>query len=165
MSQIILNEMASIPDAPVSGKAAIFAKDNKIYSLNDADESNLLTQDEFGFNVVIGAGSASLSTGIKGNVTLPFDCTISSVELYADTPGAIVVDIWKSDDYASFPADDGDSITSATPPTIVATNQKSQDLVLSGWTKSFSAGTILTFNIDSVSAIKIITVFIKGKKV
>ena len=95
-----------------------------------------------------GAGSA-ITTGIKGDLRVPYDCTISNVEVVLDQSGSIVIDIW-NDSYANYPAIDGDSITASAPPT-VSTATKSKDSTLTGWTLALSAGDYLRFNVDSIT--------------
>jgi hypothetical protein len=164
MSQIVLNEMASVPDAPAADKVALYAKDEKVYSIDDDGDVNLLTQDRFAFNVIIGDGVSSLTTGFAGQIEAPFDFTIDRVALYGNTSGSAVVDIWK-DTYANYPPTDADSITSTTPPTITNGTQKSENTALTNWTKSVTAGDILIFNLDSILTIKQLTLVIRGKKV
>jgi hypothetical protein len=101
---------------------------------------------------VIDGGGATITTGIKGDLYIPFACTITAATMLADQSGSIVVDIW-ADDYAAYPPTDADSITSATPPTI-STAVKSQDTTLSSWTTSIAAGDTLRFNVDSATSIQ-----------
>jgi hypothetical protein len=105
---------------------------------------------------VIDGGGVVITTGQKGYLEVPFNCTITAARLFADQSGSIVIDIWK-DTYANYPPTDPDSITSATPPTISSAT-KSQDTTLSGWTTSITAGDILGFNVDSVTTITRVTV-------
>lgn len=100
---------------------------------------------------VFDGGVAALTTGIKGDLRVPFACTIQSVSLLADQAGSIVFDIWK-DTYANYPPTVADTITAAAKPTIV-TATKSEDLVLTGWTKTIAAGDTLRFNIDSITTL------------
>ena len=95
-----------------------------------------------------GAGSA-ITTGIKGDLRVPYDCTISNVEVVLDQIGSIVIDVW-NDSYANYPAIDGDSITASAPPT-VSSATKSRDSTLTGWTLALSAGDYLRFNVDSIT--------------
>ena len=53
---------------------------------------------------VIDGGGAAIATGIKGDLEIPFACTINQVTLLADQSGSIVVDIWK-DTLRQLPAD------------------------------------------------------------
>ena len=112
---------------------------------------------------VIDGGGAAIATGIKGDLEIPFACTINQVTLLADQSGSIVVDIWK-DTYANFPPTDADSITASAPPTISSAT-KSQDATLTGWTTSIAAGDVLRFNVDSATAIQRCTVSLKVTKI
>ena len=111
---------------------------------------------------VIDGGGQAITTGIKGDLEIPFACEIMGVTLGADQTGSIQVDIWK-DTYANFPPTDADSITASAVPAISSSN-KYQDSTLTGWTKSISAGDILRFNVDSVSTIQRCTVSLKVKR-
>lgn len=108
-----------------------------------------------------GAGSA-LTTGIKGDVSIPFSCTINSVTLLADQSGSIVFDLWK-DTYANYPPTVADTITASAKPTI-SSDTKATDSTLTGWTTSITAGDTIRFNIDSVSTITRCTLVLKVTK-
>jgi hypothetical protein len=111
---------------------------------------------------IIDGGGSAITTGEKGHLRIPFACTINRVTMLADQSGSIVVDIWKKA-YATFPPADGDSITAAAPPTIT-TAQKSQDSTLTDWTTAITAGDILAFNVDSITAIQRVTISLKVTK-
>lgn len=96
----------------------------------------------------IDGGGSVITTGIKGTLEVPFDCSIKVGTLLGDQSGSIVIDIWK-DTYANYPPTDADSITAAAPLTI-SSAQKSKDSTLTGWTISLSKGDILYYNVDSV---------------
>ena len=100
---------------------------------------------------IIDGGGSAITTGIKGDLEIPFDCTIQQVTMLADQTGSIVVDIWK-DTYTNFPPVDADSITASAPPTISSAT-KSQNNTLTGWTTAITAGNILRFNVDSCTSI------------
>jgi hypothetical protein len=108
-----------------------------------------------------GAGSV-LTTGFKGSIMVPYSGMIESVTVLADQTGSIQIDIWK-DIYTNFPPTDDDSITALAVPAI-SSGVKYQDTSLTGWTKAVSAGDIIGFNIDSVSAITKVTVILKVRK-
>ncbi len=108
-------------------------------------------------------GGTTISTGVRGDLSIAFPCTINSATLLADQVGSIVVDIWKIA-YPSFPPTVANSITAATPPTISA-NDQSQDTTLSGWTTSISANDTLRFNVNSVAALQRVTLALKVTKV
>lgn len=110
-------------------------------------------------NFVIDGGGSAITTGIKGDIELPWAGTINQVTLLADQSGSIVVDIWL-EQYADFPPEDADSITAAAPPTIT-TATKSQDSTLTAWTTTVAAGDILRFNVDSCDTITRCTVSLK----
>lgn len=116
----------------------------------------------FGINFVIDGGGSAITTGIKGDIELPFAGTITSVRLLADQSGSIAVDIWK-DTYANFPPTDADSITASAVPTIT-TATKSEDTTLTAWTTTFSAGDILRINVDSATTVQRVTLSIRGTK-
>jgi len=100
---------------------------------------------------IIDGGGNAITTGIKGDLEIPFGCTIQRVTMLADQTGSIVVDVWK-DTYSNYPPADADSITAAAPPTI-ASNTKSQNSTLTGWTTAITSGDVLRFNVDSCTAI------------
>lgn len=102
--------------------------------------------------ITVDGSGVVLTTGIKGYKSFPVAGTIIGVRLLADVAGAIVVDIWK-DTYANYPPTVADTITAAAKPTISATNIKSEDTTLTGWTTAVAAGDIFGFNIDSVTTI------------
>lgn len=101
---------------------------------------------------IIDGGGLAIATGIKGDLEIPFACTVTRATMLADQAGGIVVDVWV-DTYANYPPTDADSITAAAPPTIAALNSKSQDTTLSGWTTSLAAGSIMRFNVDSATSV------------
>jgi len=111
---------------------------------------------EAGIVYVIDGGGVAITTGVKGYLSLPFDCVITAGELLADVSGSIVVDIWK-DTIASFPPTDADSITGATPLTISG-GLIDYDSVLTGWTKTLEKGRNLAFNVDSCATVTRCTV-------
>jgi hypothetical protein len=118
-----------------------------------AYRTNALSTDAIVF-VIDGAGS-TITTGIKGDLRIPFPCIITGASLLADQSGSIVVDVWK-DTLANFPPTDADSITASAPPTIT-TDTDSDDTTLTGWTTAIAAGDVLRFNVDSVTSIQRVT--------
>lgn len=112
--------------------------------------------------VTIDGGGAAITTGVKGDIRIPYACTILSATLLANEAGSIVIDVWK-DTYANYPPTDADSITAAAPPTIAASN-KSEDAALVGWTTAIAAGDTLRFNVDSCATITRVTLILKVAK-
>ena len=105
--------------------------------------------------ITVDGGGSAITTGVKGYKTLPWSGTIIGVRMLADQSGSAVIDIWK-DTYANYPPTVADTITAAAKPTISAAT-KSEDTTLTGWTKSFTAGDVLGFNVDSATTITRVT--------
>lgn len=111
---------------------------------------------------VIDGGGATITTGVKGYLEIPYACTITRSTLLADQSGSIVVDIFK-DSYANYPPVVGDKITASAPPTISAAT-KAQDSTLTGWTTSIAAGDILAFNVNSITTCQRVTISLRVTK-
>jgi hypothetical protein len=104
-----------------------------------------------GITFTIDGGGSVPATGIKGDVSVPYACTITGARMLADQSGSAVIDVWK-DTYANYPPTVADTITASAKPTISAAT-KSDDTTLTGWTTSITAGDTLRFNLDSVSTV------------
>lgn len=98
---------------------------------------------------VIDGGSASPSTGSKGFVQVPYDCTITGWTLLANASGSAQVTVKKST-YGGFPATA--SIVASAPPAL-SSAQKNTSTTLTGWTTAITLGDVLEFNLDSVTTI------------
>ena len=105
---------------------------------------------------VIDGGGAAITPGLKGFIRVPMACTITGASLLADTPGSIVVDIWK-DSFANYPPTAAASITGATPPAL-GNAAKSENTGLTAWTTSIAAGDVLGFHVDSATTVTRVTV-------
>ena len=138
-----------MPALPASATLGEAIKDQLIA---DGETSSFVSAIEF----VIDGGGSAISTGVKGEIEVPFACTITAARLVADQSGSIVVDIWK-DTFANFPPVDADSITASAPPTL-STAQTDEDTTLTGWTTSIAAGDWLRFNVDSATTVTRVTV-------
>jgi hypothetical protein len=112
--------------------------------------------------IVIDGGGSTITTGVKGFVSAPAACTITSATLLSTdasvTSGSIVIDVWK-DTYANYPPTVADTITASAKPTLSSAT-KSQDSTLTGWTTSVSAGDILGFKVDSVTTVTRVALFL-----
>jgi hypothetical protein len=115
-----------------------------------------------GIPIVIDGGGVVITTGVKGDIEIPFDMTITGWTLLADQSGSIVIDIWK-DTYANYPPVVGDSITASDKPTITSSN-KAQDFAPTGWTTAVTAGDTLRFNVDSITTCQRVTLVLRGTK-
>lgn len=144
---------ASKPAAAIPGRLYYDTDESKLYRDNGAtwDEAEGGGVSYGVIGVVLDGGGSAISTGIKVDLPIPYNCTITSAELVADQSGSIVIDIWK-DTYANFPPTDADSITASAPPTLSSV-QKSQDGTLTGWTTSLTKGQWLRFNVDSAATV------------
>lgn len=111
--------------------------------------------------VIDGSGS-TITTGVKGDLQIDFAGTIIGWTVLGDPTGAIVVDIWKNT-YANYPPVVGASITASAKPTITATNAKATGSP-TGWVTSITAGDVLRYNVDSVTALTRVTVSLKVRK-
>ena len=111
---------------------------------------------------IIDGGGSVITTGVKGDLEIPFACTITQATTLADQSGSIVIDIWK-DTYANFPPTVADTITAAAKPTISGAT-KAQDATLTGWTTSITAGDILRFNVDSAATVTRVLISLKITK-
>lgn len=109
---------------------------------------------------IIDGGGAVITTGSKGYLEIPFACTITGWTILSDVVGSIVVDVRRST-YADFPTTS--SIAGTEKPTI-SSARKGQDLSLTTWSTSISAGDILEFVVESVSAVTRVTVSLRGIK-
>ncbi len=115
-----------------------------------------------GFGLMIDNAGSAITTGVKGDLTIPYACTINSVTMLADTSTTTTIDIWK-DTYANYPADNSDSITASSVPTITATT-KSTDATLTGWTTTVTAGDTIRFNVDANDNATRVTILLKCTK-
>lgn len=113
--------------------------------------STVTLPDVVSVGITIDGSGAAITTGIKGDIYIPYSGTISAVTMLADQSGSIVVDVWKIA-YGSYPATVANKITASAPPTIT-TATKSQDTTLTGWTTSITAGDTIRFNVNSATTI------------
>jgi len=105
-----------------------------------------------------GAGTA-ITTGLKGYLVIPFNCTIQSWYVVADQSGSVVVDVWRASGF-TIPTSSAQSIAGSEKPTL-SSQQINTDLSLSTWSTSLSNGDVLAFNVDSASTITRATIEIK----
>lgn len=114
---------------------------------------------------VIDGGGSAITTGEKGHMEIPFDCTLTGWTLMADQSGAIQIDIW-DDTYANFPPTDADTMPGAgAEPEITASGQKAEDNAITDWTDyTLSANEIIAFNVDSCTTIERIVLSLTARK-
>jgi len=126
-----------------------------------ADLSAVATADVI---FVIDGGGSALSTGVKGDLRIDFNCTITAWSLLADQSGSIGLSIWKGT-LANYPPTVANLMSGnsgQTPHITTATNANSS--TLTGWTTTISAGDCLRFNVDSATTITRVTLALKVTK-
>jgi hypothetical protein len=130
---------------------------NKQYLRSDAT-----WQDDIrAINFVIDGGGSTITTGIKGDIEIPFAGTIQGWTLLADQSGSIQLDLWK-DTYANYPPVVGDTITASDKP-LISSATKAQDLAPTGWTTTVAAGDIIRVNVDSITTCQRVTLSLRIK--
>lgn len=118
---------------------------------DDIADSALFLDDAYDtIQFIIDGGGSVITTGIKGDIMVPFNCTVLGWDIVADASGTIQVDIWK-DTYANFPPTVADTITGTEKPTL-SSAQKNQDTALSSWTTTLTRNDWLRINVDSSPA-------------
>lgn len=108
---------------------------------------------------VIDGGGSAITSGVKGDLVVPFACTVTEWVLVADQTGSAVVDVWRTT-LANHPPASGNSITGSSKPTL-SNNTKSNSTTLTGWSTSLAANNALRFNIDSASGVTRLTITLK----
>ncbi len=129
-----------------------------------ADGAGAVTfeDDQGGVSFIIDGGGSAITTGVKGDIEMPFAGIITRAALFADQTGSIVIDIFK-DTFANFPPTVADTITASAKPTI-SSGVKDEDDTLTGWTVTFAKGDVLRYNVDSITTIQRCTVSLSVKK-
>jgi hypothetical protein len=111
----------------------------------------------------VDGGTAVVTTGAKCYVQVSYSGTITGVTVLstdaAVTSGSAVWDIWR-DTYSAYPPTVADTITAAAKPTLSAAT-KYTDSTLSGWTKTFAAGDVFAFKVDSASTVTRMTILLQ----
>jgi hypothetical protein len=105
-------------------------------------------------NYTIDGGGSTPGTGVKGQLSIPFACTITGWVITSDVSGSAVVDVLRST-YAGFPTTA--SIAGTDKPTL-SSAQKNENLTLTQWTTAINAGDQLQFNLNSVATVTRINV-------
>lgn len=160
-----LTEIAE-PATPAANKLALYAKDKSgvsaLFFKDDGGTEHELSG-EAALEFIIDGGGSAITTGQKGHLEVPFNCIVNGWTVVADVAGAIVVDIWK-DTYANFPPTVADTIAGSELPTLVATNQKNQDLSLTTWTIALTKGDIIAFNVNSITTCQRVNISLRVTK-
>lgn len=115
------------------------------------------------FGITIDGGGSAITTGVKGYIQIPYDCTITGWTVLLDQSGSIVVDVWK-DTLANYPPTVIDSIAGTEKPTVTLSTYD-QDLSLTSWTTAVTSGDVIAFNVDSASVVTRATVQIFATRI
>jgi hypothetical protein len=107
--------------------------------------------------ISVSNGSQVLTTGTKGHRTIPYDCTIVNWRVTSTDSGAIEWGLNYAT-YANFPTMTAFSIHHSDAPGIAASGYKDESAgeatIADRWTPyQLSAGTIIQFDIDSVTSL------------
>lgn len=106
-------------------------------------------------DVTIGDGSGVPSTGSKGFITIPYDCTISKWYLAANASGSCVVDVKRG----------GTSIVGGSGNKPTLSGAQSGNAAPASWTSvAVAKGDILEFNLDSVATITRVNLVLEMQK-
>lgn len=110
-------------------------------------------------NYVIDSGSIAMLSGNKGSLTVDVTGILESLVILSDQQGDLTLDIKKSS-YSTFPT--FTSIVGGVYPQMTNA-RKVRDDDLTGWTKTITAGDILTFDVIAVNNINRFLVSLKLK--
>lgn len=117
--------------------------------------------DVVGFTVPIGDGVSVITTGIIKRFPIPYNFTLTKIEMCADISGSIVLDIWK-DSYANLPCTVADTITASAKPTISSAT-KAEQTVFTDWDLTWTLGEWIYINVDSCTSIRSVAIAFYGK--
>lgn len=151
-----ITEHTTIVNAVINGKKGIA---NELATLDSTGKVTASQLPPAVINFTLDGAGVVITTGLKGFVTVPFNCTINSWDILPDVSGSIVIDIWR-DTFANHPPTDADSITGSAPPTLT-TATKATSSTLTGWTTQLNQGDILAFNVDSATSVKLVTLSLR----
>lgn len=104
--------------------------------------------------VTVDGGLSTPTTGVKGYIIIPYACTIVSWTILANQTGSAVFDIKSASSYSGISSTT--SITASAKPTLTSA-QSAFGNTLTGWTTSIAAGTLLEFDLSSVSSVLRVT--------
>ena len=107
---------------------------------------------------ILFGGGITILTGIQGEIIIPFNCQIKSVNLLSDQTGSIVVDILKSS-FSNYPGG-FNTITAAAIPQII-NGIKYEDNILTGWTINLLKDDVLRFDVQSSNLISRLLISLK----
>jgi hypothetical protein len=119
--------------------------------------------DEIFWGFVIDNAGVAITTGVKIDYPVPYNCKITQWELVADVSGSIVLDLW-SDTYANFPPTVADTITGAEKPTLSAVQKNTDTSLAAGVGWPLTGGRWLRINVDSATTVTRVTLSLKVER-
>jgi hypothetical protein len=162
MSKITLKKSSVAGKVPVVedleyGELALNYADGALYYKSSANTIENLVQGGTtsiagSFGITIDGGGSPITAGVKGYISIPYNCTITGWDIVADVSGSIVVDLWKST-YDNYPPTVSNSIAGTEKPSLVS-SIKNKDQTLTSWTTTVSAGDVVAFYVESASIVK-----------
>jgi hypothetical protein len=105
-------------------------------------------------NVIFDGGGVSLTTGIKGDVKVPFNIAFTQWHLYARETGSVLVGVWRASD-ANFPPTSSNAVHVGATGPFIGLGIKNSNSSIAGWTGA-AAGDILRFNLNTVTGIQLL---------
>lgn len=99
--------------------------------------------------ILVDNGASVVTTGVKADIPLFFNCNVTGVEILANLSGGLILDIQRGT-YGQFPTTS--SIAASSKPTMNSAI-KYLDQTLTGWTLNLSGGDVLRFIVNSSSTI------------
>lgn len=110
---------------------------------------------------VIDGGGAAVTTGVKGDIQVPFACTIVGWTLMGDQAGSAVVEVSKGT-FANWPT--VSVITASAKPTL-SSARKATSTTLTGWTTAVAADDVLQIGVNSAATVQRLVLTLKVRKV
>jgi hypothetical protein len=111
-------------------------------------------------NFLMDGGGASLVTGIKGDITLPFNTVFNKYSLLAGQTGTAWVGLWR-DSYANFPPTSADAMHVGATGPVLNLGIKNQ---VAGLLWTGAAGDIIRVNLDRVTGIQMLSMALEYYK-
>lgn len=109
---------------------------------------------------VIDGGGAAITTGAKGDLQIPFACSIVGWTLLADQAGSIVVEISKAS-FSNWPT--ASAITASAKPTLSGA-QKATSTTLTGWTTDIIDADVLRISVNSAATVQRVTLSLRVRR-
>ena len=106
------------------------------------------------FGITVDGGQSSPTTGIKGYLKVPYNCTIIGWTLMADQSGSVAFNIKSAASVAGIGSTT--SIVASAPPAL-SSAQALDSTTLTGWTTALTAGMLIEFDLTSITTIVRVT--------